>query len=77
MDTADFITVNPEIRGGEPVFKGTRVTISTLFEFLENAYSLEEFLESFPTVTRDQARQVLECSGQALIPSAAAPQDSH
>ena len=72
MDTADLITIDPDILGGVPVFKGTRVPIKTLFQYLENDYSLEEFLECFPTVTRDAARDVLECSEQALIPSAAA-----
>jgi uncharacterized protein (DUF433 family) len=62
MDTGDLITVDPEILGGVPVFKGTRVPIKTLFEYLENDYSLEEFLECFPSVTRDLARRVLECS---------------
>jgi uncharacterized protein (DUF433 family) len=72
MDTGNLITIDPEILGGVPVFKGTRVPIKTLFEYLENDYSLEEFLECFPSVTRDLARQVLECSEQALTPSAAA-----
>ena len=72
MNTADLITIDPEILGGVPVFKGTRVPIRTLFEYLENNYSLEEFLQCFPSVTRDLARQVLECSEQALIPSAVA-----
>ena len=62
MDTGDLITIDPEILGGVPVFKGTRVPIKTLFEYLENDYSLEEFLECFPSVTRDLARRVLECS---------------
>jgi uncharacterized protein (DUF433 family) len=60
MNPADLITIDPEILGGTPVFKGTRVPIKTLFEYLENDYSLEEFLECFPSVTRDLARQVLE-----------------
>jgi uncharacterized protein (DUF433 family) len=72
MDTGDLITIDPDILGGVPVFKGTRVPIKTLFEYLENDYSLEEFLECFPSVTRDLARQVLVCSEQALTPSAAA-----
>jgi uncharacterized protein (DUF433 family) len=72
MDRNDLITINPEILGGTPVFRGTRVPIRTLFEYLENNYSLEEFLECFPSVTRELARQVLECSEQALLPSAAA-----
>ena len=72
MNAEDLITIDPEILGGAPVFRGTRVPIRTLFEYLENNYSLEEFLECFPSVTRESARQVLECSEQALIPSAAA-----
>ncbi len=72
MDTGDLITVDPEILGGVPVFKGTRVPVKTLFEYLENDYSLEEFLECFPSVTHDLARRVLECSEKALLPSAAA-----
>lgn len=72
MDRDDLITINPEILGGTPVFRGTRVPIRTLFAYLENNYSLEEFLECFPSVTRELARQVLECSEQALLPSAAA-----
>ena len=72
MDTGNLITIDLEILGGVPVFKGTRVPIRTLFEYLENNYSLEEFLECFPSVTRDLARQILECSEQALLPSTAA-----
>ena len=72
MDTGDLITIDPDILGGAPVFKGTRVPIKALFQYLENGYSLEEFLECFPSVTRDAARQVLECSEKALLPSAAA-----
>ncbi len=72
MDVADLITIDPEIFGGAPVFKGTRVPIKTLFEYLENDHSLEEFIDCFPSVTRDLARQVLECSERALLPSTAA-----
>lgn len=68
MDTGDLITIDPEILGGVPVFKGTRVPVKTLFEYLENDYSLEEFLECFPSVTRDLARRVLECSEQHFRP---------
>ncbi|MEP7235460.1 MAG: DUF433 domain-containing protein [Ignavibacteriota bacterium] len=54
-----LITVNPEIMGGEPVFKGTRVPVRTLFEYLQKNYSLEEFLEYFPSVTENMAKQVI------------------
>ena len=71
MSSPDLITIDPDILGGAPVFKGTRVPVKTLFEYLENNYSLEEFLECFPSVSRELACQVLERSEQALIPSAA------
>lgn len=67
MNTSDLITIDSDILGGAPVFKGTRVPVRTLFEYLENDYSLEEFLECFPSVTRDLACQVLESSEQALL----------
>ena len=67
MNASDLITVDPEILGGAPVFKGTRVPVKTLFEYLENDYSVEEFLECFPSVSRDLVRQVLERSEQALL----------
>lgn len=60
MDSTDLITIDPEILGGVPVFKGTRVPVKTLFQYLENDYSVEEFLECFPSVTRDLVSKVLE-----------------
>jgi uncharacterized protein (DUF433 family) len=63
----ELITVNPNILGGTPVFKGTRVPVRTLFEYLERGYSLEEFIECFPSVTKDMARRVLERSEAALL----------
>jgi uncharacterized protein (DUF433 family) len=62
----DLITVDPEILGGTPVFKGTRAPVKSLFEYLEDNYSLEEFLECFPTVTREMACQILERSESPL-----------
>jgi uncharacterized protein (DUF433 family) len=52
MIMSDLITVDPDILGGTPVFKGTRVPVRTLFEYLEDNYTLEEFLECFPSVLR-------------------------
>ena len=63
----ELITVNPNILGGAPVFKGTRVPVRTLFEYLERGYSLEEFLECFPSVTKDMVCRLLECSEAALL----------
>ncbi len=56
----DIITIDNEVLGGQPVFKGTRVTIETLFSHLEAGVSLNEFLEDFPTVSKEQAVKVLD-----------------
>ena len=63
----ELITVNPNILVGAPVFKGTRVPVRTLFEYLERGYSLEEFLECFPSVTKDMVCRLLERSEAALL----------
>jgi len=72
MDSNDLITVDPDILGGTPVFKGTRVPVKTLFEYLEDNYTLDEFLECFPSVTREVARRALERSESALLNRVAA-----
>jgi uncharacterized protein (DUF433 family) len=56
----DAITRDPEVMHGKPVFRGTRIPVQTLFDYLEGGDSLEEFLEGFPTVSRQLATQVLE-----------------
>jgi uncharacterized protein (DUF433 family) len=71
VNPTDLITIDAEILGGTPVFRGTRVPVRTLFEYLENDYSLEEFLECFPSVSRELASQVLERSEHALLSPAA------
>ena len=71
MKSNELITVDPDILGGTPVFKGTRVPVKTLFEYLENNYALDEFLECFPSVTRELACRVLESSESALLTPAA------
>ena len=55
-----LIDRNPEILGGTPVFAGTRVPVRVLMEHLEAGDRLDEFLDDFPTVTRDQAVALLE-----------------
>jgi uncharacterized protein (DUF433 family) len=66
-NASELITVNPEILGGTPVFNGKRVPVKKLFEYLERDYSLEEFLECFPSVTRVMACTLLERSETALL----------
>ena len=67
MNANDLITVDPDVLGGTPVFKGTRVLVKTLFEYLEGNYTLDEFLECFPSVTRQMACQLLDRSESALL----------
>jgi len=61
--TYNAITIDKEILGGTPVFTGTRVPIQALFDYLEDSEPLEEFLENFPTVSRELAITVLETAG--------------
>lgn len=61
------IKVDPEILSGIPVFQGTRVPIDALINNLEDGLSLDEFLDNFPTVTREQALLVLEFSKSTLL----------
>lgn len=61
------ITIDPEIVSGTPVFSGTRVPIDALINNLEDGLTLDEFLDNFPTVAREQAVQVLEFSKNTLL----------
>jgi uncharacterized protein (DUF433 family) len=54
------IVIVPDILGGEPVFAGTRVPVRGLFDHLEGGESIEDFLEGFPSVKREQVIAVLE-----------------
>ena len=58
---------NPEIMSGEYVFRGTRVPVRALFQNLEDGASLEEFLQWFPGVTRNQAEEVLKFAERSLL----------
>ncbi len=60
MAWPDAIRRDQEILGGTPVFSGTRVPVQTLLDYLEGGQSLQEFLDDFPTVSRDQVIAVLE-----------------
>jgi uncharacterized protein (DUF433 family) len=67
---SDYIVTDREILGGEPVFRGTRVPVASLFEHLESDCSLDEFLENFPTVTRETAVAVLMGAQQLTLEKA-------
>ena len=64
---------DPEILGGVPVFVGTRVPFRNLIDYLEGGYSLEEFLDAFPSVKREQAIAALEAAHDAVSGSAHPP----
>ena len=66
MELQELISIDTEILGGQPVFKGTRVPIETLFDHLEAGISLEEFLYDFPTVTKEQAVATLEIANKKI-----------
>jgi uncharacterized protein (DUF433 family) len=61
---------DPEILGGTTVFIGTRVPVQNLFDYLEAGDRIDDFVEDFPTVTRDQAIAALENAREALVDSA-------
>lgn len=66
------IHADPEILGGTPVFRGTRVPVKALLDYLEGGHPLSEFLDDFPTVSRKQAVWVLEHAKELLASSAPA-----
>lgn len=63
----EVIVKNRDILGGTPVFRGTRVPVQVLFDYLEGGETLEDFLEGFPTVSRESAVAALEEAKQLLL----------
>ena len=61
-----YVTIDKDIVGGTPVFKGTRVTVKTLFDYLEES-SLEEFLQGHPSVSREQTEAVIELAAKKIL----------
>jgi uncharacterized protein (DUF433 family) len=68
----DLILSDPEILGGAPVFRGTRVLIAALFDNLADGMSLDEIIDSFPTLDRGDVVRVLELTSARLFPPRAA-----
>jgi len=62
----EVINVDPEILGGTPVFRGTRVPVESLFAHLEKGIGLDEFLDDFPTVSKKQAIEILVLAQKIL-----------
>jgi uncharacterized protein (DUF433 family) len=63
------VSRDPEVMGGTPVFAGTRVPVQTLIEYLEAGDSIDQFLECFPSVTREQVVAFLEEAKDKLVDS--------
>lgn len=72
MSVQKIIHSDPEILGGTPVFVGTRVPVQALIDYLKAGRSLDQFLDDFPSVTREQAVTVLEEAKQVLVSGARA-----
>ncbi len=64
---ADIVVRDPEILGGTPVFRGTRVPFQNLLDYLEGGETLDEFLDDFPTVTREAAIAAIEQAKTLLV----------
>lgn len=62
-----IISASPEVMGGTPVFAGTRVPVQTLLDYLKAGESIDDFLDGFPTVSREQVIALLEEAGKQLI----------
>jgi uncharacterized protein (DUF433 family) len=66
MQIKDIINIDPDILSGQPVFTGTRVPVETLFDHLEAGVSLDEFLDDFPGVSKEQAVSLLDMASKLL-----------
>jgi uncharacterized protein (DUF433 family) len=71
LKNAPTINTSPDVMGGTPVFAGTRVPIQTLLDYLKAGESIDDFLEGFPTVTREQILDLLEEAEHRLLDVAA------
>ncbi|MFN0034530.1 MAG: DUF433 domain-containing protein [Saprospiraceae bacterium] len=68
MSPFSSISVHPEIQDGAPVFSGTRVRVETFYDFLRVGVSVNEFLDEFPSITRDQALEVYDLVNRQVTP---------
>ena len=72
MTVADIVSSDPDVQGGATVFTGTRVPLKNLIDYLEAGDSIEQFLDDFPSVSREQAIAALEFAKEALVTLACA-----
>jgi uncharacterized protein (DUF433 family) len=71
MSLKDLIVTDPEIFGGTPVFRGTRVPVAIVFDNLADGLGLEEVLESYPSLDRRDVVEVLKAAGKSVAAAAA------
>ncbi|MDN3579450.1 DUF433 domain-containing protein [Mucilaginibacter flavus] len=68
MNIQQVINIDTDILGGQPVFTGTRVPVESLFDHLEAGVSLDDFLDDFPSVSKEQAVSLLDIANDSLFP---------
>ena len=66
MSVQEIINIDKDILGGQPVFNGTRVPVESLFDHLEAGVTLDEFLDDFPTVSKEQAVALLNIANKLV-----------
>jgi uncharacterized protein (DUF433 family) len=69
MKIREIISADKDILGGQVVFSGTRVPVETLFDHLEAGISLDDFLDDFPSVSKEQAVALLDVANKLLTPN--------
>jgi uncharacterized protein (DUF433 family) len=67
LNATAIISASPDVMGGTPVFAGTRVPVKTLLDYLKAGESIDDFLDGFPTVTREQVIAFLEEARKQLV----------
>jgi uncharacterized protein (DUF433 family) len=76
IDLSEWVVCDPEILGGRPVFRGSRVPIEVLFENLEDGLSLDEIIDSYPSIPKAAAAALLKALKEAVILSASEKSDN-
>ena len=62
------VSVNPKVLGGTPVFAGTRVPVESLFDYIKRGRTIDNFIEQFPTVKREQVEELLDDAKAKTVP---------
>jgi len=66
-ELSSVVSIDPEVHSGAPVFAGTRVPVQTFLDYIEGGYDLDEFLDHFPSVKREQAVAFLEQAASSFL----------